>query len=84
MGKMKEIAQIPITWHPHVRLYDILNIDECCDFLNIFKYDKENTLLNEALYWEIGEYNSIKICDKVDFILLTMGFNPKDIVYLDV
>ena len=84
MGKMKEIAQIPITWHPHVRLNDLLNKDERREFLNIFKYDKENTLLNEALYWEIGEYNSIKICDKVDFILLAMGFNPTDVVYLDI
>ena len=84
MGKMKEIAQIPITRYPHVRLDDILNIDEYYDFLNIFKYDKENTLLNEALYWEIGEYNSIKICDKVDFILLAMGFSPTDVVYLDI
>ena len=84
MGKMKEIAQIPITWHPHIRLDDLLNKDERRDFLNIFKYDKENTLLNEALYWEIGEYSSIKICDKVDFILLAMGFNPTDVVYLDV
>ena len=84
MGKMKEIAQIPIIWHPHIRLDDLLNKDERRDFLNIFKYDKENTLLNEALYWEIGEYSSIKICDKVDFILLAMGFNPTDVVYLDV
>lgn len=84
MGKMKEIAQIPINWHPHVRLDDLLNKDECREFLNIFKYDKENTLLNETLCWKIGEYNSIKICNKIDCILLTMGFNPKDIVYLDV
>lgn len=84
MGKMKEIAQIPIDWHPHVRLDDLLNKDECREFLNIFKYDKENTLLDETLYWEIGEYSSIKICNKIDCILLTMGFNPKDIVYLDV
>ena len=84
MGKMKEIAQIPIDWHPHVRLDDLLNKDEYCDFLNIFKYDKKNTLLNEALYWEIGEYSSIKICNKVDFILLAMGFNPTDVVYLDI
>ena len=84
MGKMKEIAQIPIIWHPHIRLDDLLNKDERRDFLNIFKYDKENTLLNEALYWEIGEYSSIKICNKVDFILLAMGFNPTDVVYLDI
>ena len=84
MGKMKEIAQIPITWHPHVRLEDLLDKDEYREFLSIFKYDKENTLLNEALYWEIGEYSSIKICNKVDFILLAMGFNPTDVVYLDI
>lgn len=84
MGKMKEIAQIPITWHPHIRLEDLLNKDEYHEFLNIFKYDKENTLLNETLCWEIGEYSSIKICNKVDCILLTMGFNPKDAIYLEV
>lgn len=84
MGKMKEIAQIPIDWHPHVRLDNLLNKDECHKFLNIFNYDKENTLLNETLCWEIGEYSSIKICNKIDFILLVMGFNPTDVVYLDI
>ena len=84
MGKMKEIAQIPITWHPHIRLDDILNKDECRKFLNIFNYDKENTLLNETLYWEVGEYNSIKVCNKVNNTLLVMDFNPNDIVYLDI
>ena len=84
MGKMKEIAQIPIIWHPHVRLEDLLNKDERRDFLNIFSYDKENTLLNETLYWEVGEYNSIKVCNKVNNTLLVMNFNPNDIVYLDI
>ena len=84
MGKMKEIAQIPITWHPHVRLEDLLNKDECRKFLNIFNYDKENTLLNETLYWEVGEYSSIKVCNKIDCILLVMNFDLKDIVYLDI
>ena len=84
MGKMKEIAQIPITWHPHIRLDDLLNKDERREFLNIFKYDKENTLLDETLYWEVGEYNSIKVCNKVNNTLLVMDFNLKDIVYLDV
>ena len=84
MGKMKEIAQIPIAWHPHIRLEDLLNKDERRDFLNIFKYDKENTLLDETLYWEVGEYSSIKVCNKIDCILLVMNFNLKDIVYLDI
>ena len=84
MGKMKEIAQIPIAQHPHVRLEDLLNKDECREFLNIFNYDKENTLLNETLCWEIGEYSSIKVCNKINQILLVMDFNPKDTVYLDV
>ena len=84
MGKMKEIAQIPITWYPHIRLDDLLNKDERREFLNIFKYDKENTLLDETLYWEVGEYNSIKVCNKVNNTLLVMDFNLKDIVYLDV
>ena len=84
MGKMKEIAQVPIIWHPHIRLDDLLNKDERRDFLNIFKYDKENALLNETLYWEVGEYNSIKVCNKVNNTLLVMDFNPNDIVYLDI
>ena len=84
MGKMKEIAQIPITWHPHIRLEDLLNKDEYREFLNIFNYDKENTLLNETLCWEVGEYSSIKVCNKIDCILLVMNFNLKDIVYLDI
>ena len=84
MGKMKEIAQIPIIWHPHIRLDDLLNKDERREFLNIFKYDKENTLLDETLCWEVGEYNSIKVCNKVNNTLLVMDFNLKDIVYLDV
>ena len=81
---MKEIAQIPITWHPHIRLEDLLNKDEYREFLNIFKYDRENTLLNETLYWEVGEYSSIKVCNKINCILLVMNFNLKDIVYLDI
>ena len=84
MGKMKEIAQIPITWHPHIRLDDLLSKDECREFLNIFKYDKENTLLDETLCWEVGEYNSIKVCNKVNNTLLVMDFNSNDIVYLDI
>ena len=84
MGKMKEIAQIPITWHPHIHLDDLLSKDERREFLNIFKYDKENTLLNETLYWEVGKYNSIKVCNKVNNTLLVMDFNPNDIVYLDI
>ena len=84
MGKMKEIAQIPITWRPHIRLDDLLNKDERRDFLNIFKYDKENTLLDETLCWEVGEYNSIKVCNKINNTLLVMDFNPNDIVYLDI
>lgn len=84
MGKMKEIAQIPITWHPHIRLDDLLSKDERREFLNIFKYDKENTLLDETLCWEVSEYNSIKVCNKINNTLLVMDFNPNDIVYLDI
>ena len=84
MGKMKEIAQIPITWHPHVRLEELLDKDEYREFLSIFKYDKENTLLDETLRWEVGEYNSIKVCNKINNTLLVMDFNPNDIVYLDI
>ena len=84
MGKMKEIAQIPITWHPHIRLDDLLSKDERREFLNIFKYDKENTLLDETLCWKVGEYNSIKVCNKINNTLLVMDFNPNDIVYLDI
>ena len=84
MGKMKEIAQIPITWYPHIRLDDLLSKDERREFLNIFKYDKENTLLDETLCWEVGEYNSIKVCNKVNNTLLVMDFNPNDIIYLDI
>ena len=84
MGKIKEIAQIPIDWHPHVHLDDLLNKDERREFLNIFKYDKENTLLDETLCWEVGEYNSIKVCNKVNNTLFVMDFNPNDIVYLDI
>lgn len=84
MGKMKEIAQIPIAWHPHVRLDDLLSKDERREFLNIFKYDKENTLLDETLCWEVSEYNSIKVCNKINNTLLVMDFNPNDIIYLDI
>ena len=84
MGKMKEIAQIPITWHPHIRLDDLLSKDERREFLNIFKYDKKNTLLDKTLCWEVGEYNSIKVCNKINNTLLVMDFNPNDIVYLDI
>lgn len=83
MGKMKEIAQIPITRQPHVHLKDILDKDEYRNFLSIFKYDKDNTILDEALRWKIGKYSYIKISNKIDNTLLLLGFKPNDVVYLE-
>lgn len=83
MGKMKEIAQIPITRQPHVHLKDILDKDEYRNFLSTFKYDKDNTILDEALRWKIGKYRYIKISDKIDNTLLLLGFKPNDVVYLE-
>ena len=83
MGKMKEIAQIHFDWRPHIHLKDMLDEDEYRNFLSTFKYDKENTILDEALRWEIGEYRSVKISNKIDNILLLLDFKPNDIVYLE-
>ena len=80
---MKEIAQIPITRQPHVHLKDILDKDEYRNFLSIFKYDKDNTILDEALRWKIGKYSYIKISNKIDNTLLLLGFKPNDVVYLE-
>ena len=55
MGKMKEIAQIHYIWRPHINLRDILDEGEYYSFLTTFRDDKENTILDEALCWEIGE-----------------------------
>ena len=84
MGKMKEIAQIHFDWRPHINLRDILDEDEYRSFLTTFKYDKENTILDEALRWEIGEYRSVKISNKIDNILLLLGFKYNSIVYLEL
>lgn len=84
MGKMKEIAQIPITRQPHVHLRDILDEDEYRNFLTTFRYNKENTILGEALCWEINEYRSVKMFNKIDNTLLLLGFKPNDIVYLEL
>ena len=84
MGKMKEIAQIHFDWRPHINLRDILDEDEYRSFLSTFKYDKENTILDEALRWEIGEYRSVKIANKIDSTLLLLGFKPNSIVYLEL
>lgn len=83
MGKMKEIAQIHFDWRPHINLKDILDEDEYRNFLFTFKYDKENTILDEALRWEIGEYRTVKIANKIDNTLLLLGFKPNSIVYLE-
>lgn len=83
MGKMKEIAQIRYDWRPHIHLRDILDEDEYRNFLTTFRYNKENTILGEALCWEIGEYRTVKISNKIDNTLLLLGFNPNDIVYLE-
>ena len=84
MGKMKEIAQIHYTWRPHIYLKDILDEGEYYSFLTTFRYDKENTILDEALRWEIGEYRTIKIANKIDSTLLLLGFKPNSIVYLEL
>ena len=83
MGKMKEIAQIRYTWRPHINLKDILDENEYYTFLTTFRYDKENTILDEALRWEIGEYRYVKISNKINNTLLLLGFKPNDIVYLE-
>lgn len=83
MGKMKEIAQIHFDWRPHINLKDILDEGEYYTFLTTFRYDKENTILDEALRWEIGEYRTVKIANKIDSTLLLLGFKPNDVVYLE-
>ena len=83
MGKMKEIAQIHYIWRPHINLKDILDEDEYYTFLTTFRYDKENTILDEALRWEIGEYRTVKIANKIDSTLLLLGLEPNSIVYLE-
>ena len=84
MGKMKEIAQIHYIWQPHINLKDILDEGEYYTFLTTFRYDKENTILGEALCWEIGEYRTVKIANKIDSTLLLLGFKPNSIVYLEL
>ena len=84
MGKMKEIAQIHFDWQPHIPLKELLNTDEYYNFLNVFKRNKENMILNESLRWTIGEYNSFEIPSKINTALFIMGFKSKDIVYLDL
>ena len=83
MGKMKEIAQIHFDWRPHINLKDILDEGEYYSFLTTFRYDKENTILDEALRWEIGEYKTVKIANKIDSTLLLLGLEPNSIVYLE-
>ena len=83
MGKMKEIAQIHFDWQPHINLRDILDEGEYYSFLTTFRYDKENTILDEALRWGIGEYRTVKIANKIDSTLLLLGFKPNSIVYLE-
>ena len=84
MGKMKEIAQIHFDWRPHINLKDILDEGEYYSFLTTFRYNKENTILDEALRWEIGEYRTIKIANKIDNTLLLLGLEPNSIVYLEL
>ena len=84
MGKMKEIAQIHLDWRPHVNLRDILDEGEYYSFLTTFRYDKENTILDEALRWKIGEYSSDKIANKINNTLLLLDFKPNDVVYLEL
>ena len=84
MGKMKEIAQIHFDWRPHINLKDILDEGEYYSFLTTFRYDKENTILDEALRWEIGEYKTVKSANKIDSTLLLLGLEPHSIVYLEL
>lgn len=84
MGKMKEIAQIPIKWYPFVRLKDILDEKEYPKFLDLFGYTPYNIPLEEVMRWDIDEDNPIELIHKVNDTLLVMGFHPKDIIYLEL
>lgn len=84
MGKMKEIAQIPVKWYPFVRLQDILDEKEYLEFLKIFGYTPYTLPLEEVMQWDVNGDNSNELLHKVNNTLLVMGFNPQDIVYLEL
>ena len=84
MGKMKEIAQIPIKWYPFVRLQDILDEKEYLEFLKIFGYTPYTLPLEEVMQWDVNGDNSNELLHKVNNTLLVKGFNPQDIVYLEL
>lgn len=78
MGKMKEIAQIPITWHPFIKLEDILNPDEYRTLL-------QNFIIYNNICWTVSTQKTHDdIFDKINNILLVMGFKPADVIYLEV
>lgn len=84
MGKMKEIAQIPVKWYPFIRLRDILNDKEYLKFLKIFGYTPYTLPVEEVMQWSIDEDNPIELIHKVNNTLLVMGFNVKDTIYLEL
>lgn len=84
MGKMKEIAQIPIKWYPFVRLRDILDEKEYLNFLKLFGYTPYTLPLEEVIQWDVNEDNSDELLCKLNDTLLVMGFKPADIVYLEI
>lgn len=84
MGKMKEIAQIPIKWYPFVRLQDILDEKEYLEFLKIFGYNPYALPVEKVMQWDIYEDSPIEVIHKVNDTLLVMGFNLQDIVYLEL
>ena len=78
MGKMKEIAQIPITWYPFIKLEDILNPNEYRTLL-------QNFIINNNICWTVSTQKTYDdIFDKINNVLLIKGFKPNDIVYLGI
>lgn len=77
MGKMKEIAQISITWRPFIKLEDILDPDEYKTFL-------QNFIIRDSICWTVSIQKIYdNIFDKINDVLLIKGFKPNDIVYLE-
>ena len=81
MGKMKEIAQIPIKWYPFVRLRDILDEKEYLNFIKLFGYTLP---LEEVMQWDVNVDNSDELLHKLNDTLLIMGFHSKDVIYLEL
>ena len=77
MGKMKEIAQISITWRPSIKLEDILDPNEYKTFL-------QNFTIRDNICWTVSTQKIYgNIFDKINDVLLVKGFKPNDIVYLE-